>query len=923
MRVTDIRCLPRLGRAAGLLTGLLLTLSGGAHAQTAEQLKLFSQLPAAQQQTLMKQFTQGGSGGPLGPGTGRYQQTPSDMGVADESSAGRMSDELSRSDNAQPVTLRPFGYDLFRQQPSTFAPTSDVPVPADYVLGPGDTLLLWLYGKEIGDYSLTIDRNGQVFLPEIGPVALAGLRFSEARQVISDSVSQAKIGVSANLAMGELRSIRVFVSGDARFPGSYTVSALSTMVQALYVSGGVKEIGSLRAIQLRRGNEVVATLDLYQLLLEGDASSDARLQSGDVVFVPPVGQTVGIQGAVRRPAIYEVNGTTRVNQLVALAGGLLPGAVVDRVTIERVKNGYRSLLNAQLRAGQGSPELLSGDVVSIHEPIEDVEDGVEISGPVRWPGKHALFPGARLSDFIRGPQDLEPFSDLDFALVLRRSEDGSRLEPMYVNPRRALAGDSEADILMRAGDHVHVFTALAEVDDSELNADGEQLTEAQLRLARSLGLGEQDIERESGERGKLVAANASRDSAQRAAAAALALTSGTESEQQPASGMERATPSETAREKTKAAERQTAGPASEERLSRNARMDKLVDTLKATARVGAPAPVVSVVGAVRFPGRVPLDPRANSVADVLRAVGGRTYTAEKGFVEVVRAPTRVGADERANRIILRAEQGSIESVRIYPGDTVAVRDVPGATDQRTVRILGEVIYPGTYQVTEGTSLRDLILRAGGLSQKAFAKGAVFTREDLRRKEEEQVARLKERLKGDLAAAALTKAGTSNQAALGMQALGDLFEQLTEYEAVGRLVINVREQLALKSAPITLEDGDTLIIPKTPEEVTVIGEVQFPTSHRWEPGLRRDVYLKRSGGFTSLADGRRTFVIRADGSVESGRGWFAREPVLEPGDLVVVPFDATPIQPLTVFGAVTQVIYQLALSIAAFNSVGAF
>ncbi len=920
MRVIDNRHLQHIGRTIGLVAGAVWGLCGVAQAQTAEQLKLFSQLPAAQQQALMKQFTQGGSGGVLGGGTGRYQQAPATLDSADDAGATAT---WSEPEDTGLRPLRPFGYDLFRQQPSTFAPTSDVPVPADYVLGPGDTLLLWLYGKEVGDYSLTIDRNGQVFLPEIGPVALAGLRFSEARQVVSDTVGQAKIGVSANLAMGELRSIRVFVAGDARFPGSYTVSALSTMVQALYVSGGVKEIGSLRAIQLRRGSKVVATLDLYELLLQGDASSDARLQSGDVVFVPPVGRTVGVQGAVRRPALYEINDATRVDQLVALAGGLAPGAVVDRVTIERVQNGHRSLLNTALRSGQSSPTLLSGDVVTVHEPVAEVEDGVELAGPVRWPGRHALFPGARLSDIIRSPQDLEPFSDLDFALILRRASDGTRLDPVYVNPRRALAGDEDADIPLRSGDQLHVFTAMAEVDHSDQDADSEQLTEAQLRLARSLGLGEQDVEREAGDRRQILPASAATRSPGGAAAAALALSANTEGRTITAGAGERNELVAPTRDEAKSAKKSVANEESSGRQTRSERMNQLVDLLKATARVGAPAPVVTVVGAVRFPGRVPLDPQANTVADVLRAVGGRTYTAEKGFVEVVRAPSRAESDERANRIILRAEQDSIDSVRIYPGDTVAVRDVPGATDQRTVRILGEVIYPGTYQVTEGTSLRDLILRAGGLSQKAFAKGAVFTREDLRRKEEEQVARLKERLKGDLAAAALTKAGTSNQAALGMQALGDLFEQLTEYEAVGRLVINVREQLAQKSAPISLEDGDTLIIPKTPEEVTVIGEVQFPTSHRWEPGLRRDVYLERSGGFTSLADGRRTFVIRADGSVESGRGWFAREPVLEPGDLVVVPFDATPIQPLTVFGAVTQVIYQLALSIAAFNSVGAF
>ena len=164
-------------------------------------------------------------------------------------------------DNKKEQQLKPFGYDLFAGSPSTFAPVSDVPVPAEYMVGPGDTLNVQLYGKENNNYQLVVGRDGAVQFPDLGPISLVGLSFAEARNLLQDKIAQSMIGINANITMGELRSIRIFVAGDAFKPGSYTVSSLSTMTQALFVSGGVNQIGSLRNIQLKRAGKTVGTLD--------------------------------------------------------------------------------------------------------------------------------------------------------------------------------------------------------------------------------------------------------------------------------------------------------------------------------------------------------------------------------------------------------------------------------------------------------------------------------------------------------------------------------------------------------------------------------------------------------------------------------------------------------------------------------------
>ncbi len=218
-----------------------------------------------------------------------------------------------------PEGLKLFGYDLFNRAPSTFAPATNVPVPSDYIVGSGDELDVQLYGSQNRSLRLFVGRDGRVSFPEIGPINVGGQLFSSVRASIESRVERQLIGVRASVSMGETRSIRVFVLGEARRPGSYVISGLGTMTSALYAAGGVKTIGSLRRVALKRQGAVVRQLDLYDLLIRGDTTDDAKLLQGDVIFVPPVGATASIDGEVKRPAIYEIkneseyrrSGTTR------------------------------------------------------------------------------------------------------------------------------------------------------------------------------------------------------------------------------------------------------------------------------------------------------------------------------------------------------------------------------------------------------------------------------------------------------------------------------------------------------------------------------------------------------------------------------------------------------------------------------------
>src|ERR1700693_4127576 len=218
--------------------------------------------------------------------------------------------------------LRQFGYDLFEQSSRAFNSSLDAPVGPDYVLGPGDTVIINLWGLIETNLQLQVDREGKIFLPKAGPVAVWGLTLEDARALIRQELSRYFTKFQMSVSMGNLRTIKVFILGEAASPGAYDLSAVSTLSNALFAAGGPSRIGTLRKIGHFRKNQLLDEIDLYDLLLKGDRSKDSRMESGDVVFIPPIGATAGISGNVKRPAIYELTGKETVSDLIGMAGGL-------------------------------------------------------------------------------------------------------------------------------------------------------------------------------------------------------------------------------------------------------------------------------------------------------------------------------------------------------------------------------------------------------------------------------------------------------------------------------------------------------------------------------------------------------------------------------------------------------------------------
>ena len=340
----------------------------------------------AQQQALAKQY---GINLPQAQGASpTYDGGLGDAGDPLDQASG---DDISADTEAQPDDLAGavdqrlprYGRGIFNKTVSTFAPTDDAPIPSDYRLGVGDQLVVQLFGKENVEYALVVGRDGSVNFPKLGGIALAGMTFEDARQLIETRVSQQLIGVGSSITLGRLRAINIFMSGEVSVPGAYSVSALTTVSQALFQAGGVTAIGSLRDIQVRRGTEVLSRFDVYDLLMRGDISDDIRLQSGDVIFVPTVTSVAEIRGEVRRPMAYELKDDESVSDLIAMSGGFTKDAFASLAVLVRtsVEGGLPSAQSLDLLSPTAQQLLLrDGDILDVPSTGGALANTVEVRG---------------------------------------------------------------------------------------------------------------------------------------------------------------------------------------------------------------------------------------------------------------------------------------------------------------------------------------------------------------------------------------------------------------------------------------------------------------------------------------------------------------------------------------------------------------
>ena len=642
-----------------------------------------------------------------------------------------------------------FGHELFEAAPSTFAPVENIAVPADYVIGPGDELLVRAWGQIDIDYRATVDRNGTINIPRVGSINVAGVKYADLTNYVRSAVARNFRNFDLLVTMGQLRAVQIFVVGYARRPGSYTVSSLSTLMNAIFAAGGPSAAGSMRGVQLKRGNRVVTELDLYDLLLTGDKSRDAALLPGDVIYFPPIGALAAVAGSVNQPAIFELKGHTTLGNLVGYAGGLSTVAQARQATIERIDDRRaRVVEQVDLDFNAAQRPMKDGDLVSVLAILPKFENAVTLRGNVATPLRYPYRPGMRIRDLIPEKEAL--------------------ITPDYYR-RQNLA----------------VRTDVVTQDKLSTNVR---------RLADEINWDYAVIERQR------------------------------------------------------------------------------------------PADLTT---------------------------------------ELI--PFNLG------KVVL--ENDPVANLPLMPGDVVTVfskNDIaaPAARRPVVVSLEGEFNFAGVYQAQPKETVRQLVVRVGGLTERAYVFGAQFMRESTRREQEERLRLALDRLEQDVQRAAVTRAQSvlSPEDAASLKQEADaqqtLVTRLRTLRPTGRIVLELPENPTVANLPdIELEDGDRLVMPQFPSQVSVFGTVFNESSFLYAPDKSVSDYLTLAGGPRKQADKSSIYVLRADGSAVSKRqsGFLSASfsgARLMPGDAIIVPEDFERTTWAKFLKDWTQIFFQFGLGVAA-------
>ncbi|MBJ2135417.1 SLBB domain-containing protein [Paraglaciecola chathamensis] len=895
---------------------------------SAQQIEQFKSMPKAQQEALARQMGIDLSDLNLSGGSNSSVEVQPESQVNryvdDNEIAARLAEQSANKNKTK--ELKPFGYDLFDSSTATasFAPPTNLPVPADYILGPGDTIRVQLFGKVSEQHSLQVNNEGVIEVPDLGPMNAAGLSYNEFKQQLTQRYSEQVIGVTPNISMGELRTIQVYMVGEAYQPGAYTVSALSTITNALFSSGGINDVGSLRHIELKRAGKTVTEFDLYDLLVFGDTSKDMRLQQGDVIFIPIVKKLVSVDGEVRRPAIYEAKDNDTMASMLNIAGGLLPTAAAKSLQVARstASDGFEvKTVNMQDRAGR-SLKLAAGDFINVPAAGNEFNNAVVLMGAYATPGLTQWRPGLMLSDLVNR-NSLMGTTDVDYALIMRGAKFARQSDIIQFEPAKVLSG--ETDVELNAFDKVVFFNRFTPIDPEESDKQGEKKGNDSKRETNQQKQGTQyvnNIPMQSGANGQATSntqnpqfENTLRD---QSAASNSRNNKGTmddeNNEDNKANFLQELdlasfTDKYLILEKTKY-------------LSREELLAPIIERLQNESTQSSPMKLVEITGQVKFPGVYPVQKNA-TVRDLILAGGGLLESAYLQKAEISRTSLDSSNALRIEHIQIDLIDSMLgnSNIALQSKDTLNVLRTPDWHENKKVELVGEVVFPGVYQIKKGETLAQLIERAGGLTEEATVKAVVFTREELKQRERENLDKSVENLRQQIASTNLS--GSQNVKTIDYQEAKLILDELLQVEPVGRLVIDMPQIIAGNpTADLSLKDGDKLFVPNISSSVSVVGEVFVPSTHMFKYGKTLEQYIANSGGETDRADMGDVYIVKADGSVtipETSFWFSSSETVLEPGDTIVVPRDVTNYERLGLWQTITQIAYQSAIALIAIGN----
>ena len=751
----------------------------------------------------------------------------------------------------------------------------DMPVGPDYVVGPGDSLSIDLWGGVTTRLVRAVDREGRVALPEAGPVQVSGLSLAEVQQVVQKAVGSQFRDTSADVSVSRLRTVRVYVVGEVGEPGAYDISSLSTPLNAVVAANGVTPRGSLRLLKHYRGRQLLEQVDAYDLLLRGVTPEAKKLENGDTLMVPAIGPQITVTGMVRRPAIYELRDEKTLADVLDLAGGILPAATLKHIEVQRLEaHEKRSMLSLDLSADNGdAPQLSSfnvkdGDEIHIFPIAPYNQEAIYLQGHILRPGRYSYHAGMKLTDLIASYKDLLPEPAAHYGEIIRLNPPDFHPTVESFDLAAALANPANAPNL-KPLDTVRVFSrfdfepAPAVWVGGEVRAPGKYNTSGQAHLRDAVYLAGgllPDAELADAQLFRIEADGTSK---------ILSVNLGQALAGNPIDNV-------------------ALMPRDRLLIHRN------------TERVEPPT--VNITGEVAKPGRYPYTSNMR-IEDLIHAAGGLKRSADTTVADLTRYSVNGKPGEHVEVSLPSVMNGnSTEDVPLRMGDVLTIRQAPGWEDiGATVTVRGEVLHPGSFGIQPGERLSSVLERAGGYNHQAYPYGAVLMRREVREAQEAAHAELVHRVQALQANVHLLPEGSENEKNAKLTALAQsesTLSQLRLAEPIGRVVIHIQQPMEKwkdTADDIALRDGDVLVIPKKANYVMVNGQVFNPTAVSYRPGRSGKWYLGQAGGLTALADKKGVFVVRADGSVIAAKnnqqGWFSGNPLdttLRAGDAVIVP-----------------------------------
>ena len=671
-------------------------------------------------------------------------------------------------------SLPAFGYNIFSTSPSGFETSLNVPVPADYIVGPGDEIVITLWGETQLERTLTVSKEGNIFIPDVGLVNVNGLSIHALKQKLFNILSKTYSSLNAgqdgeaktnlDVSTGILRTIKVYVLGEVNKPGGYTLPSLSTSFTALYYSGGPTLNGTLRNIKIIRNGQTISVVDLYSYLTKGDKTKDVNLEDGDIIFIPPVGGRVALSGEVFRPAIYELNKDDNLSDLLSYAGGLNYNAYFERVHIERIipfdqrKEFINNVMDIDLNFNtvddlrNSNYSLVDGDVVKVLKINNKPENRVTISGKVRKPGVYELTSHLMtVRDLIFKADSLSPDAFKEKA-ILTRTLPNEKQKIINFNLKKALAGDPSDNLELKNRDKIEIFS------------------------------------------------------------------------------IERFFPSRT----------------------------------------------VEIAGAVKYPG-IFKRYQNMTLTDLIILAGGLSDSATTKDIEVTRMDT-TNPTIYANKFLVTLPENYWDnnaSITFYlkDYDRVLIRRNPTRNFNQTVSISGEVQFPGSYTLLyEGEKIYDLIKRAGKFKSTAYTAGMyVYRRNPLFKSTQQYII--------------------PDTVKLTVKDVPIYDREIFNREYSNRIPILWNDILEDTNSiyNIPLEPGDSLVVPKNPNVVYVIGEVGIPSSVPYKKGGSLQYYVDQAGGYTENSGKGYEIVILPNGKKWNPSSWFfISNPEILSGSTVIVP-----------------------------------